>query len=186
MKKILLFLLLTLSIELLLANDNHTIHDGNHIENTNNYYMPPTSQTKNILMSFIIPILGSAASIISILVVWYNVKTQIKASEKNILKQYYLQNTNLLIENISNLLLELSKPDDGNIIRKKYVSNDHFLLEKKIALLLDSSSQIEVELITCLRKFSTEQISDKSSWLEEIENKSQKVITTKMLKNESN
>ena len=87
-----------------------------------------------------------------------NLYTQIEATEKNILKQYNLERISLLLENISNLMLEIKK-DNGNFSQGNYISDEHFLFEKRILLLLDPNNDKETELSKYLLELTNNTIN---------------------------
>jgi len=142
--------------------------DSKNSGNINNYYFvnnpPPKSSNSNLIMS----ILTSLISVASIFVIWFNVKRQIKSVEKNIEKQFKLQELNFIRENISELIFEIKKPDGGKLETNNYISDMHIKTEAKILSYLDISKPIEKKLHDCITKFKIEKITNKNQWVDEI------------------
>lgn len=136
--------------------------------NTNHYYIvnnpSPKSSNSNLIMS----IVTSIISVSSILVVWFNVKRQIKSVEKNITKQFKLQSLNNIRDYISELIFEIRKPDGGKLEEKDYVSESHTKIEAKLLSYLDITKPIDKKLYDCITKFKSEIISNKNEWINEI------------------
>lgn len=143
-------------------------------------YIINNTSPKTNNAGIIISLISAVASILSILVVWYNVRSQLRSVEKNIMKQFSLQESNTIRETISNLIAELSKPDSRKIERKDHMSEKHLELEKKLIMLLDDKNPDDKKLIDCITRFQTEVISDKNSWITKIKEYAFVVILNKI------
>jgi hypothetical protein len=157
-------ILITLSIPSISAEQSNSPYS----ENSNKYYIvnnpPPKSNNINLMMS----IITSIISVASIFVVWYNVKRQISSVEKNIHKQFKLQEINNIRENIAEFIIEITKLDGGKLEEKEYVSEKHKELENKLLSFLDDSNAIDKKFINCITKFKNEELTDKNAWVNEI------------------
>ena len=149
---------------------------------------PQIIKEKGIFQDNIAPFIA----LIALVVGWYqfkkqinetrkNLLIQIQKTEKNILKEYNLERTSLLLENISNLLLELKK-DNGNFLQGKHITNEYFLYEKRILLLLDTSNNEEKELsdyLLSLTNSTTNSITTQCA-IKKIEYMSNNIINNKI------
>jgi len=147
---------------------------------SNNYYIVNNPPQKSKNTSLIMGIITSIVSVSSIFVVWYNVKRQISSVEKNITKQFKLQEVNNIREYIAEIIYEILKPDGGNLEEIEYVSEKHKELEQKLLSFLDNSNPIDKKLIDCIIKFKEEAIIDKNKWVNEILMLKNELVTTKM------
>jgi hypothetical protein len=128
----------------------------------------------------ILPHIGSILVLLGLIIGWLNLRKQIKATRLDILKKNNLKQTSLLITNIANLLNVLRNPDNNTFLsRKEYKPGEHFIYETNVILLLDKNIPEENNLIIVLQKFLKEDVTV-SSWIEDIKEKSQKVITKRL------
>lgn len=108
---------------------------------------------KSTFNEYISPIVASIVSLLGIFVGYHQLKKQIKSTRDDILKQYDLEMTLLLMENISNLLLEI-KDDNGNFAQGKWISREHCLYELRTLLLLNPNNILENDLSLYIRSLS--------------------------------
>lgn len=126
-------------------------------------------------------IISTIISIIALLVGWLQLRKQIKATRKDILSQYNLERTSLLLDAITQLILEISL-DQGNFAKGKYVTNNHILLEKRIVLLLDKNIELERRLSEYIEGLTAGQNNTmtKQDTIKVIEELSNQIINNKI------
>jgi hypothetical protein len=121
-----------------------------------NNVTPQKIEEKTIWQEYIIPQIASIIALLALIGGWRQFRKQIKVTQKNfqiqlkatkedILKKYDLERTSLLLENISNLMLEI-KNDNGNFRSGQHISDNHFLYEHRVLLLLDQGNHSEKQL----------------------------------------
>lgn len=142
--------------------------NSQHCGNSNKYYIVKNEKPNSNNTALVTSVLASLISVASIFVIWYNVKRQIESVEKNIEKQFKLQEINNIREYIAELIIEISKPDGGKLEEKEYVSEKHKEIEYRLLSFLDESKTVDKKLIDCILKFRHEELTDKYRWINEI------------------
>ncbi|MCX6152561.1 MAG: hypothetical protein NT007_00215 [Candidatus Kapabacteria bacterium] len=166
-------ILITFQNSKLFANNDTNFVQINGFHRLESYSKEVKRDNYNLWIS-----LGSlCVSIVSIFIIILNLKRQIKSSEKLLIRQFSQQNITMIRETIVKLLIEISKPDSGKISQRDYVSEEHKIYEMQLRILLNKLENTENDLISCITKFRFEEIHNKNVWIEEILQKSNKLIT---------
>lgn len=149
----------------------------------NNYYIPHKVEKKSFWQEYIIPQAASIIALLSLIFGWYKLNKQLKSTQKEILQRYNLERTSLLLENISNLLLEINQ-DNGNFVNGKYISNNHFLYEKRIYLLLDLNNDLEKKLSEYIYSISNNKTNQQTRQdaIQEIEHMANMIINKRVFR----
>jgi len=138
-------------------------------------------EEKTVWQKYIIPQIASIIALLTLFFSLYKFRKQIKATKEDILKKFDLERTSLLLENISNLMLEIKK-DNGNFCSGQHISDNHFLCEHKVLLLLDQQNSSEKELSDYLLSLTdgTRNTDTMQNAINKIQNLSNTIINNKI------
>jgi hypothetical protein len=114
----------------------------------------------NIKIEIIIPVI---TTIISCLVIWLNLKKQIKASFRRLLMSDDIKYLNDYRDNLAKFLAEFEQMGENDYARLRegnYISDEHKLLEIKIIIMSSPENSLQKQIINNIYSFRQKDLLD--------------------------